>query len=103
MRPAQVSQTARVLDLENVRVDEPHVFLDGSLGSYNVRLGSVMVHRQPGGALFVVAVPSQYHGRLFLPFAADDPKTAEVLLSKVVMLARDSEIRDPTILELIRA
>lgn len=102
MRAALVSETARVLDLDNIRVDEPRVFVDGSLGRYNVHLGSAMVHRQPGGALFIVAVPSQYRGRLFLPFADDDPKTAEVL-SKVLMLARDTEIRDPTILEQIRA
>jgi hypothetical protein len=39
---------------------------------------------------------------LFLPFADDDPRTAEVL-SKVLLLARDREIRDPSILEWIRA
>ena len=38
----------------------------------------------------------------FLPFADDDPRTAEVL-SKVLLLARDTEIRDPNILERIRA
>jgi hypothetical protein len=38
---------------------------------------------------------------LFLPFADDDPRTAEVL-SKVLLLARDKEIRDPNILEWIR-
>ena len=52
-------------------------------------------------ALFVVPVHSQYRGRLFLPFADDDPKSAEVL-SKVLLLARDSEIKDPSILEQIR-
>jgi hypothetical protein len=35
-----------------------------------------------------------------LPFADDDPKTAEV--AKVLLLARDDEIRDPTILEQLR-
>jgi hypothetical protein len=39
--------------------------------------------------------------RLFLPRADDDPRTAEVL-SKVLLLARDREIRDPSILEWIR-
>ena len=41
-------------------------------------------------------------GRIFLPFADDDPKTAEVM-AKVLLLARDDEIKDPTILEQIRA
>ena len=35
-----------------------------------------------------------------LPFADDDPKTAEVV-AKVILLARDELIRDPTILEQI--
>jgi hypothetical protein len=49
-------------------------------------------------------VPLSLHrrGRIFLPFADDDPKTAEVV-SKVLMLARDSTIKDPTILEQLRS
>jgi hypothetical protein len=56
----------------------------------------------PGTALPIVAVHSQHRGRLFLPFADDDPRTAEVL-SKVLLLARDKQIRDPNILDWIRA
>jgi len=59
------------------------------------------VHRQPGGAVCIVPVHAQQRGRLFLPFADDDPRTAEVL-SKVILLARDQEIQDPSILEQIR-
>jgi hypothetical protein len=55
----------------------------------------------PGTAIPIIAVHSQHRGRLFLPFADDDPRTAEVL-SKVLLLARDKEIRDPNILEWIR-
>ena len=51
--------------------------------------------------MVLVAVYAQHRGRIFLPFADDDPKTAEVL-SKVLLLARDGEIRDPSILEWIR-
>lgn len=51
--------------------------------------------------VFVVPVHSQHRGRLFLPFADDDPRTAEVV-SKALMLARDREIRDPMILEQLR-
>jgi hypothetical protein len=65
-----------------------------------VHLGSGVVHKQPGGSLCVVAVSAQHRGRLFLPFADDDPRTAEVL-SKVLLLARDQEIQDPTILQQI--
>ena len=54
--------------------------------------------KMPGGMVCIVAVPAQHRGRLFLPFADDDPKTAEVI-SKVLLLARDHEIQDPSILE----
>ena len=60
------------------------------------------MHKQPGGALCIVPVHSQQRGRLFLPFADSDPQTAEVL-AKVLLLARDQEIKDPVILEQIVA
>jgi hypothetical protein len=48
-----------------------------------------------------LAGDSQHRGRIFLPFADDDPRTAEVL-SKVLLLARDNEIQDPNLLSQIR-
>ncbi len=51
--------------------------------------------------LYVVPVHSQHRGRLFLPFIDDDPKTAEIL-SKVLLFAEDTKIRDPKILSQIR-
>jgi hypothetical protein len=65
-----------------------------------VHLGSAVVHRQPGAALCIVPVHGRHRGRLFLPFVDDDPKSAEVL-SKVILVAKDTDIKDPTILEQI--
>lgn len=101
MRATLVQETADLLGLKNVRVQDHHVIIEGELSTYSVHLGSAGVHLIPGGHLCIVAVPSQHRGRLFLPFADDDPRTAEVL-SKVLLLSRDGEIRDPTILEQIR-
>jgi HEAT repeat protein len=100
MRSSLVRETCTLLNLENVRLQNSHALIDGELGTYSVHLGSAVVHRQPGGHLCIVPVHSQHRGRLFLPFADDDPKTAEVV-SKVLLLARDQEIKDPTILEQI--
>jgi len=54
---------------------------------------------------FSVPPPADAEGgdelRLFLPFADDDPKTAEVL-AKTLLLARDDQIKDPSILSQIR-
>jgi hypothetical protein len=102
MRAALVRETARVLRLDNVREVGAHVVIDGTLGEYSVHLGSGVVHRRPGGALCIVPVDAQRRGRIFLPFADDDPKTAEVV-AKVLLLARDREIRDPTILSQLQS
>ncbi|MCA9278626.1 MAG: DUF5724 domain-containing protein [Phycisphaerales bacterium] len=101
MRSSLVTETARLLQLDNVRVDGHHVMIDGSMGRYSVHLGSAETQVIPGRALVIVAVHSQYRGRLFLPFADDDPKTAEVM-AKTLLLARDADIKDPSILHQIR-
>jgi hypothetical protein len=101
MRATLVRETARLLGLDNVLLTDTHVLIDGALGEYSLHLGSAVVHRRPGGSVCIVPVGSQYRGRLFLPFADHDPKTAE-LVSKVVLLAQDHLISDPTILEQLR-
>jgi hypothetical protein len=102
MRARLLGETCSLLSLKNVRLKDSHVLIDGRLGNYSVHLGSAVVHRMPGGAVCLTAVPAQHRGRLFLPFADDDPRTAEVI-AKTILLARDHEIQDPTILEQLRA
>jgi hypothetical protein len=100
MRSTLLVETCALLKLDNVRIESRHALINGTFGQYSVHLGSGVVHKQPGGSLCVVAVNAQHRGRIFLPFADDDPRTAEIL-SKVLLLARDREIQDPTILEQI--
>src|SRR5690606_34959782 len=88
--------------LDNVEVQANHAIVRGELATYTVHLGSALSGVLPGASLYIVAVHSQHRGRLFLPFADDDPRTAEVL-SKVLLLARDREIKDPSIPEQIRS
>lgn len=99
-RAALIRESCKLLSIANVELSERHVMINGRLANYNVNLGSGVVHKQPGGALCIIPVHSQYRGRLFLPFVDSDPKTAEVV-SKVILLARDDQIKDPTILEQI--
>jgi hypothetical protein len=101
MRTGLLRETCQLLNLKNVRVKDSHALIDGELAHYSVHLGSATVHKLPGGALCIVPVPAEHRGRLFLPFADDDPKSAEVV-SKVLLLARDAEIQDPTILDQLR-
>jgi hypothetical protein len=98
MRANLLRETCALLKITNYKIKNAHVLIDGKLGDYSVHLGSAVVHRRPGGAVCILPVHAQHRGRLFLPFADDDPRTAEVL-SKVLLLARDGEIQDPTILE----
>ena len=100
MRAALVLETAKLLRLANVIVEGSRVKIRGTLAEYAVHINSASVQVMPGGQLWIVPVHAQHRGRLFLPFADNDPKTAEVL-TKVLTLARDSEIQDPSILQQI--
>lgn len=101
MRAALVTETCRLVGLDNVAVHGPRAVIAGDLGEWSVHLGSGVVHRRPGGAVCIIPVHGEHAGRVFLPFADDDPRTAEVL-AKVLLLARDREIRDPSILDQLR-
>ena len=101
MRAALVQETVRRLQLKNVQLKDRYVLIKGELGEYSVHLGSAVTRKMPGEVLFLVPVHSQHLGRLFLPFADDDPRTAEVM-SKVLLLARDGAIKDSNILDQIR-
>lgn len=87
-----------MLGLRQVEVTDHHARVRGTLGIYAIHLGSGVVHRIPGHAVCIVPVSAQHRGRIFLPFADDDPRTAEIV-AKVVLLARDDKIKDPTILQ----
>ncbi|NJM39341.1 MAG: DUF4132 domain-containing protein [Anaerolineae bacterium] len=100
MRTAMLRESCGLLKLSNVEFKGSHALIAGTLNRYSVHLGSAVVHQQPGGFVCVVPVHAQHRGRLFLPFMDNDPRTAEVL-SKVLLLARDAEIKDPSILKQI--
>lgn len=101
MRTALLRETCSLLKRPNVTFKPAHAVIEGRLGMYSVHLGSGVVHKLPGGSMCIVPVHAQHRGRLFLPFADDDPRTAEVI-SKVLLLSNDHEIQDPIILEQIR-
>lgn len=101
MRTALVRELSSLLALANVRIEGVRALIKGELAEYSVHLGSGTMHQIPGGMILVVPVHSQHRGKLFLPFADDDPKTAEIV-SKVVLFARDRSIKDPSILAQLR-
>ncbi|MEK3915938.1 DUF4132 domain-containing protein [Paenibacillus sp. FSL H7-0331] len=102
MRTAIVRESLRLLKIDNVELEGNHARITGKLGEYSVHLGSGIVHKQAAGALAIIPVHSQHRGKLFLPFMDEDPKTAEIL-SKIVLLAQDTKIKDPQILLQLQA
>ena len=101
MRTVIITEMLRLLKLTKVELKGAHAFITGTLGQYTVHLGSGVVHKMTSGVLNILPVHSQHRGRIFLPFVDDDPKTAEII-SKIIHLAEDSKIKDPTILNQIR-
>ncbi|MEZ6031739.1 MAG: DUF5724 domain-containing protein [Planctomycetaceae bacterium] len=102
MRSALLRETCDLLGLKNVTLKGHHAIIKGYYGDYSLHLGSGNIHRMPGGFLAILPVHAQHRGRIFLPFADDDPRTAEVI-SKALLLARDEEILDPMILDQLGA
>lgn len=97
MRSVLLRETLRLFKITNVEISGSHAKIKGTMGEYSVHLGSAVVHKMGGSYLSILPVHSQHRGRLFLPFVDDDPKSAEVI-SKVLLLSRDKDIQDPTIL-----
>ncbi len=100
MRIAIATELVRLLKLQNVSWLSAHAKIQGKLGSYSVHMGSGIVHGEGKGMIAILPIHSQARGRIFLPFADDDPKTAEIM-SKIILLAEDSKIKDPMILNQI--
>ena len=87
--------------LKNVTLKDSHALIQGKRAVYNVHLGSGVVHQEGGAMLHILPVHSQKRGRIFLPFVDEDPKTSEIM-SKIILLAEDQKLKDPTILSQIR-
>ena len=77
MRATLVQETARLLKLKNVETKDRYALIKGTMGEYSIHLGSAVTRRMPGEVMFIIPVHSQHRGRLFLPFADDDPRSAE--------------------------
>ncbi|WP_170169051.1 DUF4132 domain-containing protein [Mesobacillus subterraneus] len=101
MRKAILLESLRLMKIENGRIEGSFAHISGQLGEYNIHLGSGTVFKQAAGAINILPVHSQHRGRIFLPFMDEDPKTAEIL-SKTILLANDTKIKDPHILEQIK-
>ena len=101
MRTAIAAELIKLLKLSNVTFIGAHAKIIGSLANYSVHMGSGVVHAEAIGMLNILPVHSQARGRIFLPFADEDPKTAEIM-SKIILLSEDKKIKDPSVLQQLR-
>ncbi|BDD11690.1 hypothetical protein FUAX_41220 (plasmid) [Fulvitalea axinellae] len=100
LRGAIARETASLFKLDNVEVKASNVIIKGVHQQYSLHLGSGVVHVMGGTAMNILPVHSQHRGKIFLPFVDEDPKTAEII-SKMLLLAKDEKIQDPTIVQQI--
>lgn len=101
MRKAILEFTLPLFKLNNVSLNDNFAIIKGNLADYSIHLGSGLVHQMAGAEIAISVVPSQHRGRLFLPFVDEDPKTAEII-TKVLLFAKDNDIKDPFILNQIK-
>lgn len=98
MRKVIAECNISLFGLKNVKIEGTHALIEGKRGEYSVHLGSGVVHMMGHHQLNVLPVHSQHRGRIFLPFLDEDPKTAEII-SKILLFAEDTKIKDPYILD----
>jgi Domain of unknown function (DUF4132) len=92
----------RLAIADRASIDGRFLQVRGDLRTYKIHLGSSNILMDPGNQ-YLCIVPTQTRDKvsgLFLPFDGD--ATLAVILSKALMLARDTTITDPTITQQIR-
>ncbi|MDE6177880.1 MAG: DUF4132 domain-containing protein [Duncaniella sp.] len=100
MRRAIVEHSLPMFGIGNVELTGNFAKIKGTHACYNIHLGSGVIHKEGGAHIAVLPVHSQSRGRIFLPFLDEDPKTAEII-SKILLFAEDTKIKDPFILDQI--
>ena len=101
LRAAIIKCTAELMKFNNVTVSDNFIHVKGALADYTIHLGSGNVRQVGGVEIPIIPVHSQHRGKLYLPFMDEDPKTVEIV-SKMVLLAEDNKLKDPTILKWIK-
>ena len=101
LRAAIVKCTAELMKFNNIAVSDNFIHVKGTLADYTIHLGSGNVRQVGGVEIPIIPVHGQHRGKLYLPFMDEDPKTVEIV-SKMVLLAEDNKLKDPTILKWIK-
>lgn len=102
-RAALVTALVQGLGLQGVHCEGRFAYVQGRRAQYRVHLASAAIHILPGNYLCIVPDKSaDKTGTLYLPFAETDARMAEIL-SKILLLLRDDQIKDESITSQIDA
>src|SRR4029079_16433330 len=96
-----VRATAAALGLADVRVEEPMVFGRGARAGYRIHLATAAIYLESGQYLCIVPSPKERKAT-YLPFEDGGEPISSEIVSKVLLLAHDTQITDATILAQIR-
>jgi hypothetical protein len=73
----------------------------GTMGEYAINLRSAIASKQLAGALNIMAINDSTQNKLFINFVDGNPITVEVI-SKMILLAEDTKIKDANIIREIK-
>ena len=87
---------------DRLTLEDRHLAVRGDLRAYRIHLGSGNIYMAPSDTyLCIVPARGKSVSPVYLPF--DDDPTLSVILSKAFLLATDSKITDPSIVQQLRA
>lgn len=84
------------LGLRQARVEEPYVYVEGSLTSYRIHLTTAAIYLASGQYLCIVPSAKQQKS-LYLPFDEGRESVGSEVVSKMLLLLNDASINDQTI------
>lgn len=95
---------ARDLNLEGVHIKEHFVHVKGKRASYRIHLGSASVYIEPAHHLCIVPdrTVKQKATGLYLPFFDEHDNQTVEIISKMLLLLNDNQIKDPLIVRQIQ-
>ena len=100
MRHEVLKSIAGILGLTNVSFLKDNIKVEGKLGTYVVNIRTGLVFKEGKGNLALETVYS-VDKPILLDFVDEDPMTADII-SKAIVLANDSAIKDTAILREIK-
>ncbi|MCK2215626.1 DUF4132 domain-containing protein [Actinomadura sp. ATCC 31491] len=98
-RDALARLIPRTAVADRLTLTDRFLVVRGDLRTYKIHLGSANVLMEPGDVHLCVVQAPRRGSRLFLPFEEDG--RLALILSKALLLARDSEITDESVLRQI--